>query len=94
MCSSDRPDTDDMLPDDIAPFSLRHQIVDESHVSFIQGAGHGGSHPHMVHEFISAILEGRRAHVDSRVAANWTIAGLLAHESATKGGVVLDIPQF
>jgi predicted dehydrogenase len=90
----DVPDTGDMLPADIAPFSLRHQIVDESHVSFIQGAGHGGSHPHMVHEFVSAILEGRRAHVDSRVAANWTIAGLLAHESAMKGGAVLNIPQF
>jgi hypothetical protein len=32
--------------------------------------------------------------VDSRVAANWTLAGLLAHESAMKGGAVLNIPQF
>jgi len=88
------PDTDWMLPPEIAEFSLREQVVDKSHVSFIQGAGHGGSHPHMVHEFISAILEGRRAHVDSKRAANLTIAGILAHESAMRGGEVLEIPQF
>ena len=62
------PDTDHMLPPQIAKFSLEHQIIDDQHVSFIQGSGHGGSHPHMVHEWISAILEGRPAHVSARVA--------------------------
>ena len=31
------------------------------HLSFIQGGGHGGSHPHLVHEFVRSIVEGRRA---------------------------------
>ena len=53
------PDTDDMLPEETKKFTLREKIEDDTHVSFIQGAGHGGSHPHMVQEFISAILEGR-----------------------------------
>ncbi len=88
------PDTDHMLPPQIAKFSLEHQIIDDQHVSFIQGSGHGGSHPHMVHEWISAILEGRPAHVSARVAANWTVAGLLAHESAMLGGEVLDMPDW
>lgn len=88
------PDTDGMLPKDIAHFSLEHQIIDEEHVSFIQGSGHGGSHPHMVHEFINAILEGRKARVSARVAANWTVAGMLAHESAMQGGAVLDLPDY
>ena len=83
-----------MLPPEIAEFTLRNRVIDETHVSFIQGAGYGGFHPHMVHEFIRAILEGRRAHVDSRKAANLTVAGILAHESAMKGGEVLEIPQF
>ena len=26
----------------------------ETHLSFIQGGGHGGSHPHLVHEFVDA----------------------------------------
>lgn len=88
------PDTDFMLPPEIAEFSLSNRIVDKSHVSFIQGSGHGGSHPHMVHEFISAIREGRRAHIDSKKAANWTIAGILAHESAKQGGTIIEIPQL
>ena len=88
------PDTDDMLSPEIAKFTLKEQIMDEKHVSFIQGSGHGGSHPHLVQEFITAIQEGRPAHVNSTIAANWNVAGLLAHESAMKGGKILEMPEF
>lgn len=88
------PDTDDMLPKEIAHFTLKNQIIDAEHVSFVQGSGHGGSHPHLVHEFVSSVLEKRPARVSARVGANWTMAGLLAHESAMKGGAVLEIPQL
>jgi len=88
------PDTDWMLPKEIAPFALENQVIDEQHVSFVQGSGHGGSHPHMVHEFVSAILENRKSHVSAKVAANWTVCGLLAHESAMNGGVVLEMPRW
>ena len=87
------PDTDDMLPKEIAHFALKNQIIDEDHVSFIQGSGHGGSHPHLVHEFVSSVLENRPARVNAKVAANWTMAGIIAHDSAMKGGAVLEIPQ-
>lgn len=87
------PDTDFMLPKEIADFALRHRIVDDSHVSFIQGDGHGGSHPHLTHEFLSAIREGRKAHVGAVTAANWTMAGILAHESALCGGKEIELPQ-
>jgi predicted dehydrogenase len=86
-------DTDKYLPKEIAKYCLKHQIVDENHVSFIQGAGHGGSHPHLVLEFISAILENRKAHVSAQVAANWTMAGILSHESAMNGGKLIEIPK-
>ncbi len=32
---------------------LRHRR--EQHLSFTQGGGHGGSHPHLAHEFLSAL---------------------------------------
>jgi len=80
------PDTDKMLPQEIAKFTLKEQILDEDHVSFVQGAGHGGSHPHMVYEFISAIKENRKASVNAQTAANWTKAGILSHVSAMEGG--------
>ncbi len=88
------PDTDYMLPKDIADFALKHRIVDESHVSFIQGSGHGGSHPHLVNEFINAILEGRKSHVSAKVAANWSVTGILAHDSAMNDGKRNTLPQF
>ena len=88
------PDTDHMLPPQIARFALKNQIIDDQHVSFLQGDGHGGSHPHMVLEWISAILEGRKAHISARVAANWTVTGLVAHESAMQGGAILDMPEW
>jgi predicted dehydrogenase len=80
------PETDTMLPKEISRFALKNQIVNDQHVSFIQGSGHGGSHPHLVHEFISAINQNRLAHVSAQKAANWTEAGILAHKSAISGG--------
>ncbi len=88
------PDTDFMLPEEIGSFALKNQIIDDQHVSFLQGSGHGGSHPHLVHEFVSSVLEGRPAHVSAKVGANWTMAGILAHQSAMEGGKVLEIPQL
>jgi hypothetical protein len=63
-------------------------------VSFVQGAGHGGSHPHMVYEFISAIKEGRDSAIDAVKSAYWTGAGICAHESAMKDGAKVMIPDF
>jgi predicted dehydrogenase len=56
--------------------------------------GHGGSHPHLVHEFFSALFEDRDPFPDSVRSANITCAGILAHESAMKGGVRLRLPDF
>jgi predicted dehydrogenase len=87
-------DTDYLLPEEIKKFTLREKIQDDTHVSFIQGAGHGGSHPHLVQEFISAILQERDSAIDAATAANWTAAGICAHESALKGAKRIIIPDF
>ncbi len=88
------PDYGHLLPDEIAPFT-GHGVYDEEHehTSFIQGAGHGGSHPHMVHEFVRAIVEGRESAVDAARAANWTMTGICAHESAMQDGRRVEIPR-
>ena len=90
---TDIGDSDSLLPKEIAKYALKHQIVDAEHVSFVQGAGHGGSHPHLLHEFVSAVREERKAHVSAAVAANWTMAGILSHESAMNGGVLIELPK-
>ena len=88
-------DRRDLLPDEIARFTKRG-VYDESqqHQSFLQGGGHGGSHPHLVHEFVSSIVDGRQPFPDAVTTANWTAAGICAHESAMQGGIRVEIPQF
>jgi hypothetical protein len=35
-----------------------------------------------VNEFVSAVRDGRQAAVDAATSANWTMAGICAHQSA------------
>ena len=91
------PDTGDMLPIEIAKFTKAEDVLDKEekeHLSFIQGSGHGGSHPHMVHEFIRAIVEKRDSEIDAETAANWTCTGICAHQSAMSGGKRINLPDF
>ena len=39
--------------------SSRGRSHDAEHLSFIQGGGHGGSHPHLVNEFVERLVEDR-----------------------------------
>jgi len=90
------PDYAHLLPEEIASFTTAgvYDSDDNQHLSFIQGAGHGGSHPHLVHEFLSALSEGRAPYPDARQSANITCVGILAHESAMKGGEIIPLPEW
>ena len=86
------PDYAHLLPEPIQKFT--QSIEDADHLSFVQGGGHGGSHPHMVHEFASAVVENRDPWPNARTAANWTCVGICAHQSAEQGGARVDLPAF
>lgn len=88
------PDTDTMLSEEIAVFTRREAITDASHSSFRQGIGHGGSHPHLVDQFLMAIVEDRQPSVDAITSATITCAGICAHQSAMKGAERIEIPDF
>jgi len=90
------PDFARLLPREIRRFTTKgvYDLAAHTHLSFAQGAGHGGSHPHMVHEFISAVQEDRPPFPDACRSANWTCVGLCAHESALKGGQLVRLPPF
>ncbi len=60
----------------------------------VEAGGHGGSHGHLMNEFVTAILQNRKPLVDVNQALNMTVAGIVAHQSALKGGELLKIPQF
>jgi predicted dehydrogenase len=90
------PDFADLLPEPIQKFTTKgvYDADEAQHLSFIQGSGHGGSHPHMAHEFISAIVENRPPRPDAVTSANWTMTGICAHQSAMKGGQRVSLPTF
>jgi hypothetical protein len=89
------PDYGQLLPAEIAAFTGRGgRDAGEDQASFAQGGGHGGSYPHMVHEFVSAIQNGRDSLVDVRRAGNWTMVGLAAHASALAGGTRTEVPEI
>ena len=88
------PDYAQRLPEPIQKFTLPAEIHDAEHLSFIQGGGHGGSHPHMVHEFALAMLEDRDPWPNAVTSANWTCVGICAHQSALKHGEVVELPEF
>jgi predicted dehydrogenase len=60
----------------------------------VEAGGHGGSHGYLMNEFVTAILQDRPPLVNVAWALNMTVAGIVAHESALKGGETLKIPTY
>jgi predicted dehydrogenase len=67
---------------DMLPAPLRHD------------SGHEGSHTFLTHEFVDALVKGRRPAVDVHEALAYTAPGIVAHQSALKGGLQMKIPSF
>ncbi|MFP4293843.1 MAG: Gfo/Idh/MocA family protein [Cyclobacteriaceae bacterium] len=90
------PDFAKLLPEEIQHFTTKG-VYDEDehqHLSFTQGAGHGGSHPHLVHQFVDALVNVKDPYPNARQSANITCVGILAHESAKRGGEIIRLPEF
>jgi predicted dehydrogenase len=88
------PDYASRLPEPIRKFTMPAAIQDAEHLSFIQGGGHGGSHPHLAHNFLMACLGEQPPMPDAATSVNWTMVGICAHQSALKGGERIQIPTF
>jgi predicted dehydrogenase len=90
------PDYARLLPEPIQRYTTKgvYDADEHKHLSFVQGSGHGGSHPHLAHEFIMSIVEGRPSFPDVYQSVNWTCAGICAHESAMRGGEIVKLPDF
>ena len=90
------PDYAHRLPEAIRMFTTKgvYDLAENTHLSFTQGGGHGGSHPHLAHEFVTALVEGRDPYPNAVQSANWTCVGICAHQSALKGGEIVRLPEF
>lgn len=67
---------------DMLPEPLRHN------------SGHDGSHTFITHEFIDAVINNRQPEVNIYEALAYTVPGIVAHQSALKGGEYMKIPNF
>ena len=72
---------------------FRPDLFPEELEEFTEG-WHGGSHPHLVHEFISSIAESRPAAINAIQSANWTAPGICANLSSLQDGDPVTIPAF
>ena len=57
-------------------------------------SGHSGSQTFLTHEFIDALVKNRKPAIDVYEAVAYTAPGIVAHQSALKGGERLKIPSF
>lgn len=56
-------------------------------------AGHGGSHPYLVHEFCSSVAENRAPEIDIDLATHYMAMGVAAHKSAMKDGELVPVTE-
>lgn len=88
------PDTGELLPEEIRKYTQRELIKDVNQPSFIQGSGHGGSHPHLCHAFVRAIVENSEPLMNAIKSGMYTCAGICAQESIDKGSIEVKVPNF
>ena len=95
--------TDDPALDHIAPelrdayISGHAPIHDTSRLpASFNGApnGHEGSHQFLADGFVRAVVDGTLPPVHAWKAARFTVPGIVAHESARRGGERLPVPDF
>jgi len=90
------PDFAHLLPEGIQKFTTKgvYDMEENQHLSFNQGGGHGGSHPHLAHQFLLYLLGEGDGYPNAKQSANITCTGILAHESAMKGGEIIKLPDW
>lgn len=88
------PRDDGALPAELRRFQRDFTITDAAGKVSTVKAEHGGSHPHLVHEFVSSIVAGREPWIGAGRAASWTAPGICAHASTLRDGDRVEVPEY
>ncbi|MBQ7394818.1 MAG: Gfo/Idh/MocA family oxidoreductase [Lentisphaeria bacterium] len=83
----------DPLPEEVVAAFTEAVKEEKGHGDFMFG-GHGGSHPYLVHEFVSAVAERRRPAISAWDAAMYMAMGVAAHQSAVRDGELVQVVDF
>lgn len=69
-------------------------ISDPSLPEPARAGGHGTSEYLLLQDFLRAMATGEKPALNEVRAMDLTVPGIIAHESATRGGVWMDVPSF
>jgi predicted dehydrogenase len=72
---------------------LLHEPLPEELEAFTTD-GHGGAEVYLMNEFVQSIVQGRLPRINAWEAVRYFAPGIVAHESAVKGGELLKIPDW
>ncbi|MDB5506154.1 MAG: hypothetical protein JWR75_792 [Devosia sp.] len=82
------------MPTDPGAQSLLCDTVDPESPAEARTGGHGTSEYYLVRDFVTALDGGTKSPIGAVRASDFTIPGIIAHESARQGGVWLDVPRL
>jgi len=97
--TEDRMETDDAGFERMAPKFEKYEQTEWWKTDMLpeplrHNSGHEGSHTFLTHEFIDALAHDRQPTVNVYEAIAYTVPGIIAHESAKRGGELMKIPQY
>lgn len=69
-------------------------MIDASLPASARAGGHGTAEYALVRDFLHTLDTGRKPDLDEIRAMDLTVPGLVAHESAMRGGIWLDVPEM
>jgi hypothetical protein len=88
----------DPLPSDVelAFKRLMNQNLNEEELLSVdfQPAGHGGSHPYLVNEFVNAVYNKRHPAINVWESVRYMAMGIAAHQSALKDGETVAVADW
>lgn len=76
------------------PQEIEVSTIDASLPAAARAGGHGTAEYALVQDFLMALQSGQKPPLDEIRALDLTVPGLIAHESAMRGGCWLDVPLF
>jgi hypothetical protein len=78
---------------DVGPYQPVH-LLPKEYAGLENMGGEWGTNYFMINEFIRACATGAKPPNNVWQAARYTVPGIIAHESAVRGGELLPIPDF
>jgi predicted dehydrogenase len=95
--SHDDPSLENVAPElrdaFVSGYATVHDIDRLPKVFHGMPSGHEGSHHFLADDFVRAVVDGTLPPVNAWVAARFTLPGVIAHQSALRGGERLPVPD-